>query len=294
MDPAQGAGIKIPDDVAIQTGTLQCVEEITFVTNANEFGGCRAFCLLPNAVSASSGENWQTHTAAASATNVLWGDAEPLATTPALQAYSDMVRVCSAALYVESEASLASASGEMILGYTPYSFTSDPNLVDWRNAYGTSIMPLNACQGMKVLWTPVSKEQQTYSAFTSPSLTEYGGGDDQVPLYSLWVLVNGVPVGTSFRVRLVVNYEFVPKENSIDILSANPSPCDSSEVDLTEAWVAQESVTRPASAAEMSRSPGATIQAKQPQDGGETGFGMFANILAELAPYVLEGAMAIL
>lgn len=295
LNPSQGAGIKIPDDVAIQTGTLQCVTEENFVvTGTGNVGGLRIFCLHPNAATPSgnaSGINWQTvDTAASSYTTVHWLTGYGFATNGPLAEFARDVRVVSAAIYVESEASLASASGEMILGYTPYSFTANTTpFTVYRNAYGSSIMPLNACKPMKVLWTPVSIDEQTYSAFYNPRAPSIGSTEGQAPLWELFVLCTGCPDGTTFRVRMVVNYEFIPFENAIDIISANPSPCDSTEVDLTESWVAETQVTVPTTTREMSSNPGAGIEASLPQDGGETGYGMFVDLLKELAPYALEG-----
>lgn len=295
LNPAQGAGIKIPDDVAIQTGTIQCVTEENFiVSGAGNIGGVRIISLHPNLASPSLnglGLNHQSvDPAGTSVSSVQWLQGSGFATTAPLTQFARTVRVVSAALYVESEASLASASGEMLVGYSPYTYTANgAPMSQFRNAYGTSIMPLNACKPMKVLWTPVSVDQQTYSAFYNPRATGIGAADTQVPLWELFVLVTGCPINTTFRVRMVVNYEFIPMENSIDIISANPSPCDSTEVDLTESWVAETQVTVPTSTKEMSSNPGAGIEASLPQDGGETGYGMFVDLLKELAPYALEG-----
>jgi hypothetical protein len=218
-----------------------------------------------------------------------WLTGYGLPTNDTLNSYSVGVRVVSAGLYVQSEVSLAQATGEMILGYEPWDYSNSIDMDTYRNQYGASIMPLNQCKAMKTLWTPISIDEQTYSAFYHPNSTELGSGPNEAPLWSLYCLVNGAQNLSTFRVRLVINYEFVPETNAIDILSANPSPCDSTDVDLTEAWVAQTPPTMPATTSEMSKAPGATIMATTPQDGGETGFGMFFDVLKELAPLAIEG-----
>lgn len=307
QNPAQGGGIKIPDDVAIETGTLQCCLEATFNAFGSGVGGFRTVALHPNARVATgpNGTNYQTMWHESNNIKIEWGDsavgaAEGFATTPPLIAYAQGVRVVSAAVYVESEASLASAKGELICGFNGYAIHGLPSLgggtplTDYRNNYGTSIMPLNTCQPMKVLWTPFNKDQQTYSSFMSPNHTSLGAQDNKCPEWELFVICNGADPGTAFRVRLIVNYEFIPRENVIDIISANPSPVDSTDVDLTEAWVAETPVTRPVSAKEMSANPGAQIMEALPQDGGDTGFGMFFEVLKELVPFAIEGATMLL
>lgn len=308
QNPAQGAGIKIPDDVAIETGTLQMCLEQTFNANGNGIGGLRTVSLLPNQNTGSGvyGANYQLTNASSSTISVEWGAGalgatDGFATTPPLVAYAQGVRVVSAAIYCESEASLTGTAGELVLGFNGYnvsgaipSLAGGLSMAAYRNNYGTSIMPLNTCQPMKVLWTPFNKDQQTYSSFYQPNLAKLGQLDDSCPYWELFVLCNGCPANTAFRVRLIVNYEFIPRENVIDIISANPSPVDSTDVDLTEAWVAESPVTKPVSAKEMSANPGAQIMEAMPQDGGDTGFGMFFEVLKELVPFAIEGATLLL
>lgn len=294
MNPSQGSGVKIPDDVSIQTGTVQCVLETNFTVGSHGYGGFRAFALHPNLVPGSSIEQYpglNVQNLNPESTTVLldWQTGYGLPTNETLNSYSVGVRVVSAGLYVQPETSLAQATGEMILGYEPWDFSNSTVIDTYRNQYGSSIMPLNQCKAMKTLWTPVSFDEQTYSAFYHPNRIVLGTGPTDAPLWSLFCLANGVAPNSTFRVRLVVNYEFIPETNAIDILSANPSPCDSTDVDLTEAWVAETPPTMPASTSEMSRAPGASIMATTPQDGGETGFGMFFDVLKELAPLAIEG-----
>lgn len=296
QNPAQGAGVKIPDDVAVQTGTIQCCLESSFKANAQGLGGWRTLCLHPNQVpiGASFGANVQAMDPTSTEGAIDWLAAGPLPTNDALHAYSSNVRVVSAALYVQPEVSLAQATGELILGTNPFSLEASPLLDEFRNLYSASIMPLNTVTPMKCLWYPMSKDQQTYEAFYIPSAPTYGQGEGDCPNWSLYAICNGAEPDSTFRVRLVVNYEFIPEFNAIDIVSANPSPCDSTDVDLTEAWTAAEPPTKPTSNKEMSQAPGASIVANLPQDGGESGFGMFADVVREVLPFALEGLSMLL
>jgi len=300
-DPSQGAGIKIPDDVGFETGTLQCVLETSFASESvagppsASLGGIRVFALHPNKFGGALGENWQTvDSVGSTSTTVAWLAGSPFPTNAPLQAYSNGVRVVSAAVYVESEASLSNASGEMILGWLPYRVSASPVINDYRNMYGTSIMPLNVSKPMVVRWTPVSLNTQTYSAFYNPLWPTIGPEFNSCPNWELFCIVVGAPAGVTFRARVVVNYEFIPDENSIDILSANPSPSDETDVNLTEAWVAEESAVSAVTTDTMARAPGAAVEEATPQDGGETGFGMFTAVLEELVPYALEGLTMLL
>lgn len=296
QNPAQGSGVKIPDDVAVQTGTLQLCYEEVFVANSIGLGGFRTICLHPNQIPSGGpvGQNVQLMDPTSNAGSIDWLAATGLPTNGPLYDYSQSVRVVSAAIYAQPEVSLAQAQGELVLGAEPWNFNTTQPASAYRNAYMSSIMPLNSCTPMKVLWTPMSKDLQTYESFYPPGATAYGQGVGECPNWSLWCLVIGGEPNTSYRVRLVINYEFIPSENAIDIVSANPSPCDSTDVDLTEAWTAAEPPTKPTSNREMSQAPGASIAANLPQDGGESGFGMFTEVIKEVLPFAMEGLSMLL
>jgi len=292
-DPAQGAGIKIPDDVAVETGTMQCVVETSFTANGSGFGGLRTISLLPN-TAGGAGENYQEMDPLSGPTSVMWLTASDFPTNASLGSFSAGVRVASAAIYVQPEVSLGSAQGEMILGWDAYRYSVATTLDDYRNGYGTSIMPINVSKPMVSRWTPISIKKKTYTAFTPPNLPSLGIYEGACPQWSLFAIVNGGQANATFRVRIVVNYEFLPAYNAIDILSANPSPCDVTDVELTETWLAEENAVGTISDAEMAKAPGAGVEEQHPQDGGDTGFGMFAEILAEVMPYALEGLTLLL
>lgn len=295
-DPAQGAGIKMPDDVAVQTGTLQCVQETSFTTSGNPgtLGGLQFTTpyanQAPGAVSG-NGINFRTMSSIATPTTIAWNQYQSLDTNDALAAYSEGVRVVSACLCVESEGSLVTSEGLLSIGSTPYFQQVSPNLSSYKSAYGTALMPLNASTPMMVKWFPVNKGNQTYSSFYDPNLTAVGNTEQHVPFWGMFAIVEGVTNPVTFRCRLVVNYEFLPRKNSIDILSANPSPVDATEVDLVESWVAETPNAKPTTTQSMSSSPGAGLLEREElqQDGGPTGFGMFAEVLGEILPYALEG-----
>lgn len=290
MNPAQGAGIKIPDDVGVETGTLQLSFESSFQTNANGIGGWRCFTPYPNAIGGvgTAGENYNILDPA-TMLSLVWLPGQPFPTNEVLRSYSRAVRITSYALYVQPEVSLAEAQGEMILTFDIFGFNQSPTIDEFRNSFGAGIMPLNVCEPMKVIWTPASRNQNTYKSFFDTDFEAYGQDDNEVPTWHTQVLVQGCAPDQVFRVRCVVNYEFIPYANAIDILGANPSPMDATEVDLVESWVADTPATRPSTNVEISTAPGAGILSQTgPQDGGPTGFGMFFDILTEVLPEALE------
>jgi len=66
------------------------------------------------------------------------------------------------------------------------------------------------------------------------------------------------------------------------------SPTDTMEVELTERWVQDVPAVSPVTNTTMASSPGSEIVEETPQDGGMTGFGLFADVLTEVLPYALE------
>lgn len=290
IDPARGGGVKIPDDVAVQTGTLQLNLETAMTVNPQGLTGFRTATLYPNSAPGgdSNGSNYDFLTTGSGIETITWTNSNAgFPTTAALKAYSHAVRIVSAGLYVQSEVSLSNATGEMMMGAYMMGMESSPEIDEYRNNYGAAIMPLNMTEPMVAIWTPISRGTQTYNSFYDPNLTTIG--PTGIPHWMLYCIVQGAVPGSVFRVRLIVNYEFVPFQNAIDIISANPSPIDQTEVDLVESWVSETPMTRQISDKEISESPGAQVlDEKGPQDGGETGFGMFFDVITELLPLALS------
>jgi len=82
---------------------------------------------------------------------------------------------------------------------------------------------------------------------------------------------------------MVVNYEFLPLYNTLNILSVAPSPVDVEEEALVGKWVETMPVAATVSDKQMSSSPGAV----SPQHGDEpTGLGMIANVIGEVLPFI--------
>jgi len=290
MDPLVGADVKIPDATGFETGTLQLVHRDSFVMPATVNGvmGFRVICPYPNKSPAPYSKNFE-FTSGATVAAVAWdtvtvGEFE---TSAPLQSYSVGVRVVSACIIIQSEASLATNSG-IVTGYinpfpsSPFG-NADPLSV-YQNHYKSAILPLNNNAPLIVRWLPIKENGGHYDMFYQPTNPQGNNDVDDVPFYEMGVLVSGAPSGATFLVTVVVNYEFLPFENAINILDATPSPQDAQEVDLVENWVQDLNVVTETTTRAVSKSP-ASSEVAEPGQG--TGFGMFAEVVSEIAPMLL-------
>lgn len=294
-DPLHGAGCKIPDGVGEETGTLQLLQRGTISVPAAANGTCgvRTCCLHPTSAGIPPNEDYgfvQTLDTSTTGAVVWEPDAIEWDTTDALQAYAQGVRVVSAALYVQPESSLSTCSGEICLFVKPGLKSGLTTYNDFANNYGSVLLPLNSNQASMIRWFPMSQGEKTYDAFYNPNAISTDSLDFP-PFWELGFLTSGVPGETTFRYSIVVNYEFLPKENSINILSASPSPQDAEEVDLVENWISNEPAAHPVSNKVVASPPSPVSPT---HEDNTSGFGMFYNVLEELVPIVLDGAMMLL
>lgn len=297
-DPLHGADVKIPDSTGIETGTLQLCQRVFVQAGVVGMAALRVLTLYPcvdggspvaaieyvDAPNANGGPNW------AAATQ------EVFETNAALEAYSDGVRVVSAAIYCQSQASLATNSGDMIGYLEPFplvNFNPAASLSDYSNHYKTAIIPVNNNQPCVVRWIPIKQNGGQYDMFYSPASELWGPANgydtNDVPMYEMGVIVNGSVQNATFLFTIVINYEFTPFQNSINILDAKPSPQDAQEVDLVENWT-QEMDPVTITSNKIVATPPESSKVEEP--GHDTGFGMFFETVKELLPVALEvGAM---
>jgi hypothetical protein len=293
-DPLHGADVKIPDSTGVETGTLQLVERVsvTVPALADAVCGVRTTCLHPNEQGGIQSNYQVTDSALSTSGAVSWNLANiPFPTNAPLQSYSDGVRVVSAAMYCQSEASLATNSGLMtayVEGYPDKLILNGNPLTDYQNAYKTAIVPINNNEPAMVRFFPIKQDGGQYDMFYRPTAGIGGvtaGGTFENPFWEMGVLIHGAPVGAVFLFTIVVNYEFVPFENAINILDASPSPVDAQEVDLVELWT-QDLDPAQITTNQIVARPPASSEVEEP--GEETGFGMFFEVIKELAPLALS------
>lgn len=293
LDPLHGADVKIPDSTGVETGTLQCVQRvsITVPTLSNSVCGVRTTCLHPN-YDGTTRSNYQvTDSTTSTALGVQWDTTNyHFETTEALQDYSDSVRIVSAAMYCQSESSLANNSG-LMTGYVeayPPAFTDAEALTYYQNSYKSAIVPINNNEPCITRFYPVKSNGAAYDMFYNPEFTIGGvsaGGEFLNPRWEMGILIHGAPVGTVFLFTMVVNYEFIPFQNAVNILDASPSPVDAQEIDLVELWSQQMDPVQITSNRIVAKPPSSS-NVEEPGEG--SGFGMFFEVVKEIAPLAMS------
>jgi hypothetical protein len=295
-DPLRGADVKIPDSVGIETGTLQLVQVGTITTGTSGCAGIRTTCLHPNLVgSPLASQNYQYLLNTSTTADLDWNPSHlAFDTSAVLQDYSQGVRIVSASLSVSPEVSQNSNQGAMTAYVLPYraSLTADSNpLSVYQNYYKSCVVPINNNQPAECKFFPVKENGGQYDMFYDPNQGVGPSGDASGPDNPYWemgIIVNGATSQNYFW-QICVNYEFIPNENSINILDAKPSPTDAQEIDLVENWVQDMPITGMVSTKKVATPPMTSMvpEPGQTAKGEQTGFGMFFEVVKELAPLAL-------
>jgi hypothetical protein len=296
--PLTNAGVKIPDSTGVETGTLQSVTRAAIVSNDDGCCSIRIVSPYPNTQGGPAYcVNFSTDDGTSTPLSTKWSTTYTSAdnafpSSDDLQAFSTGVRVVSAALYVQSEAALVSNGGIMI-GYTqpfPVDLTASTTpSTSYENLYKSVIVPINNNKPVEVMWYPIAKDGFRYDTFTNPVAAIDTADATAVPLYEMGVVIVGafsVPGtgGIEFQATMVVNYEFIPTSNVANIVQSSPSPQDAQEVDLVENWVQDLPVVSMVPSQKVAVAPASSIV---DPPGDESGFGMFFEVLKEIAPMAI-------
>jgi hypothetical protein len=296
IDPMHGADVKIPDSTGVETGTLQICQRVAVTSGAtNSCAAVRTICLHPNksgtelrsfnymvANEAPSGEPDFTP---------LEDEADYISfdDMSVLQEYAQGVRVVSAAVYCQSFASLATNQGVMTTYCRPYPVSLEPGtttITDFQNMYKSTMIPVNNNAPAVVRWYPVKTLGGMYDMFYGPTQGAGAGFESDGPENPFWemgIIVSGIPAGIQYEFTIIVNYEFIPLYNALNILDLKPSPVDAQETDLVENWVQDMPVGQMTTTTKVSKPPSAS-EVEEP--GGGTGFGMFAEVLSAVVPFL--------
>lgn len=303
-DPLHGADAKIPDETGVETGTCQLVERMLVTSNSNGTTGLRVLTPYINSVGNTggvAGRNLQYTGPTNSSTSLAWGSTnftggawsagsgDPFTSATGLRDITNQHRIVSAAMYVQPEVSLSNASGEYCLFMADWTADSMSTYPDYINRYKSVTIPLNSPNNSGVVrWFPVARQDWSFKSFirtNAVTLSNEDDGNSVAPYWSFGFLSN-CPAGVSFRCTIVVNYEFIPVSNILNVLDTSPSPQDSMEVDLVERWVQDMPTAKPVRESVASSSPSSVDPAHGENDSG-TGFGMMFNVIKELAPVAL-------
>lgn len=296
VNPLHGADAKIPDETGVETGTTQVVFKDVVTANSHGMAGWKTVTLYVNNVPMGTGpdhkigRNYDRLSLAADELNIDWVSGGEWPGAKDLKAITGSHRIVSASLTVMPECSLATNQGEFTLYSAPFTIESSPLYTTAVNKYKATTIPLNCGKPGIVRWYPVMKEDISFKSFVQTdgvTFAEVFEDATDVPLWELAFLASGVEPGTVFRITCVVNYEFIPRYNTLNVLDATPSPSDATEVDLVENWVQDMDVAGPTSFNVASSSPKAVTPQHGETDEG-TGFGMFFNVIKEIAPIALS------
>lgn len=293
LNPLHGADAKIPDETGVETGTTQIVFKDTVTANANGLAGWRSNTLYINSVNIDAtpteiiGHNYDHLADDAGLINIDWNSTNQWPGADDLKAITGSHRIVSASLTVMPETSLATNQGEFTLFSAPFTVETSPHYLDYVNKYKSTTLPVNCNKPGIVRWYPIAKEDISFKNFIRTEGTRFAttiSDDASVPLWELGFIAAGVEAGATFRVTCVVNYEFVPRYNSLNVLGTSPSPQDATEVDLVENWVQDMDVAGTVSFASAASAP-KTVEPQHGENDEGTGFGMFFNVVKEILPF---------
>lgn len=296
-----GADCKIPDATGEETGTVQILTRDVCQTSASGTTvGLQILCPYINlgATGNVSGINYQKTLAASTLLALQWGNGNATAGYGAgfefpgaadIRAITNAHRIVSACLIVEHEASALNNQGEMTLFCIPFGDSVGTGAYSvYQNLYSSITIPLNVNKPGIIRWFPLQREIADSTYGTPFSYKDFACTTDEVlsignpPTWTLGFLTSGVANGVTFKCTMCVNYEFIPLTNTLNILSASPSPVDEEEEGLVVGWVESAPAARILSEGAANSSPSSV----SPQHGDEpTGFGMLANVVKEILPF---------
>jgi len=297
VDPLHGADCKIPDETGVETGVLQIVQRGEVTSNASGIAGARVISPYINLQGGATGVNIQILNTSSTGTTIAWGNGTlngnsrgfEFNGSSEIRTITNAHRIVSAGMYIQPEPSLATNSGEVVLWSTPFAAEDSPLYTDYMNRYKSVVLPINSNDASKVLWYPFMREDWSFKSFIKADGTTFNDEDESnnsVPYWNFGFVASGMPTDTPVVIRytVVVNLEFVPKFNTLNVLGASPSPQDVTETDLVENWVQDMPVATAISQKAAASSP-STVSPKHDDDA--TGFGMFFNVVKELAPIAM-------
>lgn len=309
-DPLHGADCKIPDETGVETGTVQLVmRHVTHVRDeptSTGMAGCRVYSPYVNvmengASSGPDGLNVQYLATDTDNINITWNAGVPKVSpyvgvpftgAADLTEIADSHRIVSAAMYIQPEPSNMTNQGDICLFATPFNVPGDygGTYDDYSNLYKSVNYPVNSAKPSVIRWYPFARNDWNFKSFIRTDADQLVQDDNSesdsklAPLWSFGFIASGMEPGTAIRVTTVVNYEFIPKFNSLNILNASPSPQDATETDLVENWVQQMDVGTLLPAKQVASSP-SSVSPSHEDD--QSGFGMFFNVVKEILPLAM-------
>jgi len=225
-DPSgAGKGVRIPDMECQESGTYQIYRDLTMVTGAT--GDAYALCWYPRCVD-------DCVIAANNATagaNLVWTAATDMPAVTSLNTIYDMSRLVSAEMIVEFIGNTSTNQGIVIGGCVPQSttaFTGGVTLSSFFDVPHFQYFPLR--DGIRILYKPTDNADfEYYPTIDTPNQISASVGSYPPALVCC---IQGAAQNTSLmKVRLVANFEGLPKTSSFDFVQTAPSLSNSSWMD---------------------------------------------------------------
>lgn len=298
-DPMQGAGARIPDLTGINTATFQSVQVVSVATGTN---GMNGLCLTsPYCCNSGSINNVFPLASTSTVGSLVWNTAgaSKLSAQATLVAVAQSLRVVSAGIFAEYEGATLNDTGEGTSFVLPYDVAISSNAITqtyaaFQSQYGSSIVPVNKARSKPLVayWFPISLNTWEYADFISTDNTEWNfsptnGSTSYSPFWSFGHLFAGLTGAPTVKYTIVINYEFVPRFNTLDYISASPSPIDPIEEQLVEQWVQSDAQTGMSNSKLVDVQPGAqkTDEASQGMSASNM-FGMLGSVMKEVLPLI--------
>lgn len=316
LDPKQNADVKIPDENGCDTGTMQMVKLVTVPISANGVAGVRVCSPYPNLLNTGSalGSNYQVTNPLSTSSSLQWGNGGATMgtmiafsdTNGTLQACTQGVRIVSACVTGTVETSTLNDSGEGCAFLTPFDVdgielgaaSSAVLYADTANKFGSSTIAINKHKNLVSRWFPTQRTENSdsviealdtfdYKAFVDPALTS---NTEWVPWEFGVVFVGMTASSGNCKFEIIINYEFIPLLNTMNIIDSAKSPVDPQEEQLVETWLPDLPKTGIISDKQLTVAPSASAV---PEPGEGTGFGMFFDVVKEILP-IATGVLSML
>jgi hypothetical protein len=297
VDPLRGADVKIPDETGIATSTVQLVQKVTVPTNANGISGLRIIYPYVNNINGvGASGNFQITDPTASEALLTFESVAGVADASTGFTGSEEIyniarytRICSMEVSAMPVMASLEDSGEMNTYLSPFNHLGgSPGfpLTRIQEHYGSALIPINSKKAAFARWIPVAIGDRSFKMFQPV----YGTSD--TPYWELGIVCSGCTTGRDVVFQIVVNYEFIPRYNTVNLVSSAPSPQDSTEEGLVQNWVQDDSPSGSVPISEVTKAP--TLGLDRQETGMGSGLGMIADVVKEIGPLLAGVASVIL
>ena len=282
-DPLHAAGVKTPDANGTATSTMQVRIPVPVAVSANGMTGVRVVRPFPNIANVSPAavaHNFQILDPTSTPSALIWSNGVSPSVAgiqfpqmSVLASNSNGVRVVSMSVVAVPEQSSLSDSGEALGFVYPYGipesrYASPMSYASYATLYDSSQIPLNKHKAQKALWYPTQfsvgyndQDEVSYDYTDFVTTSEVYN----TPPWTVGCVTTGSPASTGVvQYIIVVNYEFIPALNTVDLVNPAASPSDEFEENFVLTQLQQIPITKATSAEREMSAPTPTTQTSTP------------------------------